>query len=186
MHLNCHRVQELSHGTVYPFKKYVHSLVSYWIWAYSESLPFFYIGEKQIICQLLWFGKMFSRNRFQLILLVLAFVWWGGHCCPMHCNLLRSIVLPQLVLYLWQTVKIDPLGHVRVVEALQNFVQKCGPMILSEVQIHIAGVKQFHCRWDIFCIKVNWYYNFSIWWTTVNFPHLGPQVMTLLHNLNHC
>ena len=68
----------------------------------------------------------------------------------MHCDLLRSIVPPsitsQLVLFLWQTVKIDPLGHVRVVEALQNFVQKCGPMILSEVQIHIAGVKQFHCR----------------------------------------
>ena len=31
----------------------------------------------------------------------------------------------QLVLFLWQTFEIDPLGHVRVVEALQNFVQKC-------------------------------------------------------------
>ena len=45
-------------------------------------------------------------------------------CCPMHCDLLRSIVLPhitsQLVLFLWQTVEIGPLGHVRVVEALQN------------------------------------------------------------------
>ena len=34
-------------------------------------------------------------------------------------------ITSQLVLFLWQTVEIDPLGHVRVVEALQNFVQKC-------------------------------------------------------------
>ena len=33
----------------------------------------------------------------------------------------------QLVLFLRQTVEIGPLGHVRVVEALQNFVQKCDP-----------------------------------------------------------
>jgi hypothetical protein len=45
-----------------------------------------------------------------------------------------------------QTVEIDPLGHVRVVEALQNFVQKCNSMILPEVHIHIAGVQQFHCH----------------------------------------
>ena len=58
--------------------------------------------------------------------------------------LLRSFVsiTSQLVLFLWQTVKIDPLGHVRVVEALQNFVKKCYPMILSEIHIHIAGVQQ--------------------------------------------
>ena len=36
-------------------------------------------------------------------------------------------ITSQLVLFLWQTVEIDPLGHVRVVEALQNFVQKCDP-----------------------------------------------------------
>ena len=29
-------------------------------------------------------------------------------------------ITPQLVLFLWQTVEIGPLGHVRVVEALQN------------------------------------------------------------------
>ena len=52
----------------------------------------------------------------------------------------------QLVLFLQQTVKIDPLGHVGVVEALQNFVQKYNPMTLSEIHIHIAGVQQFHCR----------------------------------------
>ena len=29
-------------------------------------------------------------------------------------------ITSQLVLFLWQTVEIGPLGHVRVVEALQN------------------------------------------------------------------
>ena len=52
----------------------------------------------------------------------------------------------QLVLFLWQTVEINTLGHVRVVEALQNFVQKCDPVTFSEVHIHIAGVQQYHCR----------------------------------------
>ena len=42
-------------------------------------------------------------------------------------------ITSQLVLFLWQTVEIDPLGHVRVVEALQNFVQKYDPVILSEI-----------------------------------------------------
>ena len=37
-------------------------------------------------------------------------------------------ITSQLVLFLWQTVEIGPLGHVRVVEALQNFVQKCDPV----------------------------------------------------------
>ena len=55
-------------------------------------------------------------------------------------------IISQLVLFLWQTVEIDPLGHVRVVEALQKFVQKCNPVILSDIHIHIAGVQQFHCR----------------------------------------
>ena len=36
----------------------------------------------------------------------------------------------QIVLFLWQTFEIDPLEHVRVVEAPQN-VQKCDPVILS-------------------------------------------------------
>ena len=39
-------------------------------------------------------------------------------------------ITSQLVLFMWQTVKIDPLGHVRVVEALQNFAQKCNPVTL--------------------------------------------------------
>ena len=55
-------------------------------------------------------------------------------------------ITSQLVLFLWQTVEIDPLGHVRVVEALQNFVQKCDPVTLLGIHIHIAGVQQFHCR----------------------------------------
>ena len=35
--------------------------------------------------------------------------------------------------HLWQTVEIGPLGHVRVVEALQNFVQKCD--LVTSVQL---------------------------------------------------
>ena len=53
-------------------------------------------------------------------------------------------ITSQLVLFLWQTVEMGPLRHVRVVEALQNFVQKWDPVTLSG--IHIAGIKQFHCR----------------------------------------
>ena len=49
-------------------------------------------------------------------------------------------ITSQLVLFLWQTVEIAPLGHVTVVEALQNFVQKCDPVTLSGIRIHIAGV----------------------------------------------
>ena len=45
-------------------------------------------------------------------------------------------IISQLVLFLWQTVEIDLLGHVRVVEALQNVVQKCDPVILSEIHIY--------------------------------------------------
>ena len=55
-------------------------------------------------------------------------------------------ITSQLILFLWKTVEICPLGHVRVVEALQNFVQKCDPVTLSGIHIHIAGVQQFHCR----------------------------------------
>jgi hypothetical protein len=60
-------------------------------------------------------------------------------------NALRPSIISQLVLFLWQTVETDPLGHVRVVETLQNFVQKCDPTILSDIHIHVAGVQQFHC-----------------------------------------
>ena len=55
-------------------------------------------------------------------------------------------ITSQLLLFLWQTIEIGPLGHVRVVEALQNFGQKCDPVTLSGIRIHIAGVQQFHCR----------------------------------------
>ena len=51
-----------------------------------------------------------------------------------------------LVLFLWQTVKIGLLGHVRLFEALQNFVKKCDPVTLSVIRIHIAGIQQFHCH----------------------------------------
>ena len=54
-------------------------------------------------------------------------------------------ITSKIVLFLWRIVEIDPLGHVRVVEALQTFVQKCGPVTLSGIHIHIAGVQQFHC-----------------------------------------
>ena len=55
-------------------------------------------------------------------------------------------ITSQLVLFLWQTVEIGPLGHVRAVEALQNFVQTCDPVTLSGILIHIAVVQQFYCR----------------------------------------
>ena len=74
-----------------------------------------------------------------------------------HCRHGRDICLPaRALIAMWisnydvfiykyfivgQTVEIDPLGHVRVVEALQNSVQKCIPVILSEIHIHIAGVQ---------------------------------------------
>ena len=61
------------------------------------------------------------------------------YCAPLT-------IISQLVLFLWQTVEIEPLGHVRAVDALQNFVQKCDPVTLSGIHIHIAGVQQFHCR----------------------------------------
>ena len=61
-------------------------------------------------------------------------------------------ITSQLILFLWQTVEIGTLEHVRVVEALQYFVQNATPW-QSEIHIHIAGVQQFHCRLDTFCIK---------------------------------
>ena len=89
------------------------------------------------------------------------------YCCIvlMGCSLLPNSLrnfeiyrappslISQLFLCLRQTVEIDPLGYVRVVEALLNVVQKCDPVILSEIHIHIVGVQQFHCRSDTFCIK---------------------------------
>ena len=47
-------------------------------------------------------------------------------------------IISQPVLFLRQAIEIVPLGHVRVV------VQKCDPVILSEIYIHTAGVQQFH------------------------------------------
>ena len=58
-------------------------------------------------------------------------------------------ITSQLVVLLWLTVEIGPLRHERVVEALQNFVQKCDRVTLSGIYIHIPGVQQFHCRRDI-------------------------------------
>jgi hypothetical protein len=55
-------------------------------------------------------------------------------------------ITSQLVLFLWQTIEIGALGHLRVVEDLQNFVQKCDRVTLSGIHIHVAGVQQFHCR----------------------------------------
>ena len=50
-------------------------------------------------------------------------------------------VTSQLVLFLWQTVEIGPLKFVRVVEALQNFVQKWSlqPDALRPFKIHCAS-----------------------------------------------
>ena len=43
---------------------------------------------------------------------------------------------------MWELLKLS--------KTLSKYVT---PMILSEIHIHIAGVEQFHCRWDTFCIK---------------------------------
>ena len=51
-----------------------------------------------------------------------------------HCA--SPSITSLLVQLLWQTVEIGPLGHVRVVEALQNFVQKWDPVLLPEFHIH--------------------------------------------------
>ena len=76
----------------------------------------------------------------------------------MHCDLFKIYcasppITSQLVLFLWHSMEIGPLRQVRVVEALQTFGQKCDPVTLSGIHIHIAGVQQFNCRWDTFCIK---------------------------------
>ena len=55
-------------------------------------------------------------------------------------------IISQVDLFLWQTVETY---HARAVKALQ----KCDPVILSEIHIRIVGVQQFHCCWDTFCIK---------------------------------
>ena len=49
-------------------------------------------------------------------------------------------ITSQLVLFLWQTVEIGPLGHVRVVEDLQNFFQKCDPVTLSGIHIDLIPI----------------------------------------------
>ena len=78
--------------------------------------------------------------------------WFDGVVTAVQCTVTFKIycapltIISQLVLFLWQTIEIDPLGHVRVVEALQNFVQKYNPVTLSGVHIHIAVVQQFHCH----------------------------------------
>ena len=84
-----------------------------------------------------------------MVLILVFLMGWSllpGALRPFKIYCASPSITSQLVLFLWQTVEIDPLGHVRVVEALQNFVQKCDPVILSEIHIHIAGVQQFHCR----------------------------------------
>ena len=84
--------------------------------------------------------------------MTLVLHWFDGVVIAAQCTANFKIyyasltIISQLVLFLWETVEIDPLGHVRVVEALQNFDQKCNPVIIPEVHIHIAGVQQFHCH----------------------------------------
>ena len=67
-----------------------------------------------------------------------------ARCTATYCA--SPSTTSQLVLFLWQTVEIRPLGHVRVVQALQNVVKKYVPVPLSGIHIHIAGVQQFYCR----------------------------------------
>ena len=65
---------------------------------------------------------------------------------PIKIYCASASIIYQIVISLWPAVELDPLGHVRVVEALQNFVKKCDPVTMSGIHIHIAGVQQFHCR----------------------------------------
>ena len=32
---------------------------------------------------------------FKIFVFVLYLFWWGGHCGPMHCDLLKAVVLPE-------------------------------------------------------------------------------------------
>ena len=68
---------------------------------------------------------------------------------PMEIYCALPTIISQLVLFLWQTVEIDPLGHVRVVEALQKFGQKCDHVLLSDFHIDIAGVQLFHGMYEM-------------------------------------
>ena len=54
-------------------------------------------------------------------------MWWSlltNALRPFKIYCASPSLTSQIVLFLWQTVEIGQLGHVRVVEALQNFVQK--------------------------------------------------------------
>ena len=88
---------------------------------------------RRVSLQMVWFGLMGWS------LLPNALRHFKSYCAP-------PTIISQLVLFMWKTVEIDPMGHVRVVEALQNFVKKCDPVILAEIHIHIADIQQFHCR----------------------------------------
>ena len=62
-------------------------------------------------------------------------VWFGLMGWSLLPNALQSFkiycappaIISQLVLFLLLTVEIDPLGHVRVVEFLQNFSKNATP-----------------------------------------------------------
>ena len=41
-----------------------------------------------------------GREAVTTSIVFLYLFWWGGHCCPMHCELSRSIVLPEFRYYL--------------------------------------------------------------------------------------
>ena len=51
---------------------------------------------------------------------------------PFKINCAPPTNISQLVLFVGQSVEIDPLGHARVVEALQNFV-------------HDTNYQVYHC-----------------------------------------
>ena len=62
------------------------------------------------------------------------------YCAPLT-------IISQLVLFLWQTIEIDSLGHVRVVEALQKY----DPVILLEFHIQSQDLNMKHQeRWQAF------------------------------------
>ena len=91
------------------------------------------------------FSYLYERSRAQVQVLM-GWLLLPNALRPFKIYCASPPITSQLVLFLWQTVEIGPLGHVRVVGDLQNFVQNCDPVTLSGICIYIVGVQQFHCR----------------------------------------
>ena len=80
------------------------------------------------------FGGLFLEANVSYRLKIL--MWWSllpNVLRPFKIYCASQTIISQLVLFLWKTVEIGPLGHARV-EALQNLVQKCDPVSFTFIQ----------------------------------------------------